>query len=90
VESKHENGYILHDGLSALDNPRECNVASLSISGRHLFPCEDFRKMEQVLDFSFIESKTRRNTWNAQLQVSHMQSYSSYRNKYLDKTTLHM
>jgi hypothetical protein len=46
--------------LSARDISSHCNVASFRISGRHLFPCEDVRKMEQVLDFSFIDSETRK------------------------------
>lgn len=54
MESKHENGYILQDRLSALDTSSHCNVASFRISSRHFFPRENVRKMEQVLDFSFI------------------------------------
>jgi hypothetical protein len=45
--------------LNALDNSGHCTVACFRIS-RHLFPRENVRKMEQVLDFSFIGSETRK------------------------------
>lgn len=46
MESKHENGYILKDRLSALDISSHCSAASFRISRRHLFPREGVRKME--------------------------------------------
>jgi hypothetical protein len=60
MESKQENAYILQDCLIALDTSSHCNVATFRISSRHLFPREDVRKMEQVLDFRFIDSETRK------------------------------
>jgi hypothetical protein len=74
--------------LSARDNSSHCHVASFRISGRHLFPCEDVRKMEQELDVSFIDSETRKNIRNNQLQKSHLRSGSSYKNKCLGETTI--